>query len=553
MIPQLRALLCLVSLAALLGIPEADPAARAADDRGRPDQSVLIPGSRLASADRHSYLSPPTAARPFTHLLVRRDALVPGGATLMLAVRVSTDGRSWSDWRELSDNDDLWLPEDGPGVAWSQILDVGATARYWQVRGTWTLAPDGTTPEIRRIEVNTVNALGFGSALLPAATLEGSSIVAANLTNPAVISRTAWGAPDGQGSRVPPSYYPVSHLILHHTADSDTLYPSEPDWSARVRAIWSFHTFTRGWGDIGYNYLIDPNGVIYEGRAGGDNAVGFHDTANYGSMGVAVIGTYATSPMPPIAQDALVRLLAWKANERDIDPLGSAYYYGCARSASCQPYHPNAIVQTIAGHKQVTPGRTLDPSELTMALLPEVRSRVKAAITDGGSGDLVIDERAPGFTRSDANWYTAECGYSDSTLWTYATDTAEQSVNAATWRATLPRSGRYRVYVAVPQGCGLTSPPYATASAPYLVRHATGTTMVTVDQNTAAPWVDLGSYTFDATAGGAVELRDLTGEPYSQRRVVFFDAVRWVAEVGIIGPELRNTYMLPFVVRDGSA
>jgi hypothetical protein len=66
-----------------------------------------------------------------------------------------------------------------------------------------------------------------------------------------VVSRTGWGSPDGQGSRAQPSYYPVNHLVVHHTADSSTLLPGEPNWAARVRAEWSFHSITRGWGDVG--------------------------------------------------------------------------------------------------------------------------------------------------------------------------------------------------------------------------------------------------------------------------------------------------------------
>jgi hypothetical protein len=138
---------------------------------------------------------------------------------------------------------------------------------------------------------------------------------------------------------------------VHNTAERSTLYPGEPNWAARVRAIWSFHTFTRGWGDIGYNYLIDPNGVIYEGRAGGNNAVAFHDTANYGSMGVSMIGDYTKVAPAAVTLDALVSILAWKAAQQNIDPLGSAYYYGCARSKFCYPFNNDAILPTIVGHR----------------------------------------------------------------------------------------------------------------------------------------------------------------------------------------------------------
>src|SRR3712207_4826335 len=98
------------------------------------------------------------------------------------------------------------------------------------------------------------------------------------------MSRTAWGNPQGEEAPdAPPRFRTATHLVVHHTAQSNTLTSSEPNWAARVRATWSFHTYSRGWGDIGYNWLIDPNGVIYAGRAGSNDptrdAVGFHDTA----------------------------------------------------------------------------------------------------------------------------------------------------------------------------------------------------------------------------------------------------------------------------------
>ncbi|NTV65271.1 MAG: N-acetylmuramoyl-L-alanine amidase, partial [Oscillochloris sp.] len=171
-------------------------------------------------------------------------------------------------------------------------------------------------------------------------------------------------------------------LPIYHTADANSLVGSETSWADRVRAEWSFHTYTRGWGDIGYNYLIDPNGVIYEGRAGGDNAVGFHDTANYGSMGVSVLGTYSSLAPTQAAQNSLVELLAWKADQRQIDPLGSSYYYGCAYSSYCAPYNSGAVVVNIAGHRQVTPGHTTCPGDSFQSLLPTIRQRVQNRISE---------------------------------------------------------------------------------------------------------------------------------------------------------------------------
>ena len=153
---------------------------------------------------------------------------------------------------------------------------------------------------------------------------EGSSIaalaeappIATTITKPAVVSRTSWGCPDGQGSGWTPQYTTVTHLIVHHSATANT----SSDWAATVRSIWNFHTNDRGWGDVGYNYLIDPNGVIYEGRAGGDNVIGAHFSCqNGGTMGVCMLGTF-TSVSPTAAAlsslQAVARVESGAARDR---------------------------------------------------------------------------------------------------------------------------------------------------------------------------------------------------------------------------------------------
>jgi len=520
-------LLAIILLAIVL-VPASRSAAQAPTTDRRPDQVVLqLPpaGPRIASAG--DYLSPASqAAHPFTHMLIRREAHVPDGAALTLFVRVSIDGAAWSEWNEVVDNDDLWTDADGPDVEWSQTIAAGALARFWQIKSHADRGPDGGLPELRKIEVNTVDASGP----LPAPAPRANATL--TVSKPAVVSRVGWGSPDGEGSRAAPYYYPVNHMVVHHTADSNTLLGGEKIWADRVRAEWSFHTYTRGWGDVGYNYLIDPNGVIYEGRAGGDDAVAFHDTANYGSMGVVLIGTYATVPPTSAAQDGLVRVLAWKAAQKHIDPLGSSYYYGCAISSYCAPFNPGAIVPNIAGHRQVTPGHTSCPGDQTIAYLPGLRNRIKQALSGAptSNGDLTIDELESGFDHSPAGWHEAGCGYGSHTYWTYATDGAAE--NSATWRPTIPTSGTYRVYAHIPQGCGLAPPPYASTQARYTIGYAGGSTSRVVDHNTATEWVDLGAYPFNQGTAGAVELFDNTGEPFSAGRVLFFDAVKWVPESG---------------------
>lgn len=529
-------LLCLVLLLGML-LPFGAPtsAAPADDAKGIPETIVVSPGGTLAgsvafNALDNGYLSPEVKTeRAFTHILLRTEHISSSAPTPQLDVRASSDGTTWTDWIPVPVDDDVLTPYPEEHVVWSPILYAGENMHYWQVR---VLPPTGSTeqPALRRVDVNTVDT-SYGSDT------PQPSVSLSNTDKPPVVSRTGWGCPDGESSRNPADYRFANHMVVHHTAESNTLGSGEESWSDRVRAIWSYHAITLGWGDIGYNYIIDPNGVIYEGRAGGENAVGFHDTGNYGSMGVSIIGTYSTVAPTDASVNSLESLLTWKAAQNDIDPMGRSYYHGCYISSYCQPYATDGVVDNIAGHRQVTPGHTTCPGDQIMNLLPLIRNHVKERLAGGDgstgqpdNGDLIVDELESSFAKSEATWYSAACGYGGHTYYTYTTDTADESTNNATWTVPISTTGRYRVYAYIPQGCGLGTAPYATQQAVYHIHSSDGDTSRTVDQNTADEWVDLGTYTFDAGNGGFVTLDDLTGEPYSNRRVIFFDSIKWLPE-----------------------
>ena len=144
---------------------------------------------------------------------------------------------------------------------------------------------------------------------------------------PPVVTRTEWSCPQGQGSLGSPSVTLPTHLIVHHSAGSN----SSSDWPAVVRSIYTLHTQTNGWSDVGYNWLIDPNGVIYQGRAWyqntNDNVIGAHFCGtNSKTMGVCVMGTYTSISPTTAAKESLVEIFAYKANEQSIDPLGQSYH-----------------------------------------------------------------------------------------------------------------------------------------------------------------------------------------------------------------------------------
>lgn len=137
---------------------------------------------------------------------------------------------------------------------------------------------------------------------------------------PEYLDRAGW-CPDGS---CPPDPTPVNtfptHLIVHHSAGSNT----SSDWAATVRAIWDFHVNVNGWDDVGYNWLVDPNGVLYEGR--GDNRLGAHFCGmNTSTMGVCVLGDFTNITPTGEAYNKLEQLLTWKICDIDQDPLGSGF------------------------------------------------------------------------------------------------------------------------------------------------------------------------------------------------------------------------------------
>ena len=115
--------------------------------------------------------------------------------------------------------------------------------------------------------------------------------------------RSCPAAPGGRTSRsaaASPTYAPaIRFASVHHTAGTNDYSPSQA--AAIMRGIQIYHVKSNGWNDIGYNFLVDRYGTVYEGRYGGidRNVVGAHIRGfNTGAVGVAVIGTFGTSRDP---------------------------------------------------------------------------------------------------------------------------------------------------------------------------------------------------------------------------------------------------------------
>ena len=142
--------------------------------------------------------------------------------------------------------------------------------------------------------------------------------------SPPIISRLAWGANETI-RRAPPQYAPaLQFALVHHTAGTNSYTASQS--AAIVRGIEVYHVKGNGWNDIGYNFLVDKYGQVFEGRFGGidKNVIGAHaEGFNTGSVGVAMLGTYDSSAPPLVARTALVNLLAWRLDVAHVDPLST--------------------------------------------------------------------------------------------------------------------------------------------------------------------------------------------------------------------------------------
>ncbi len=381
----------------------------------------------------------------------------------------------WTTWRRLE--------QDGAQAAghFTGALVSVDHAEAYQVRGL----PAGAR-HWRAAAINTTDgpAVTVGEARADAAT-----------ASPTCMSRADWGADEsisGWAKGDTQTYFPLQTLTVHHTAGSNDVNQS---YAATVRAIYSYHVQTNGWSDIGYQYLVDGHGVVYEGRNsghtsrsclydGGDGSDFAHQTstgdvvtgahaANYnsGNAGIALMGCYepttacsgSTTP-PAAAVDGLEGLLTSLSTRHGLDPTGTVHYVNPVSGATKD-------VATISGHRDWE--ATACPGSNLYAQLPAIRSNVAArmgvttppaaapdapsSFTASASGDAVsLSWAAPA---SDGGAAVTRYEVFRGTTATVPTTSTPVYSGSATTAADTPASGTY--YYAVRAcnsvGCGATS------------------------------------------------------------------------------------------------
>lgn len=311
----------------------------------------------------------------------------------------------WSEWRPARPEDED-LPDPGTeeanaGEAWK----IGNP--YW-------------TGRAERIQYRLEGpVLALRAHFVWSEAPEGRRLTIAG--TPGIVSRASWGANE-RIVRARPYYADrVRFAVVHHTAGRNASTPEES--AAIVRAIQSYHVLGNGWNDIGYNFLVDRFGQVFEGRGGGveRNVIGAHAAGfNTGSVGIAVIGSYQNAAASPEAKAALARVAAWRLDVAHVDPLASLSKIsaGNGRFAAGVPVH----LRTVSGHRDT--GHTTCPGNRLYGELGSI-AREAAAIglpklyepaATGGIGGLVrfrarLSEALPwSVTVTDVNGATVASG-----------------------------------------------------------------------------------------------------------------------------------------------
>jgi hypothetical protein len=234
-------------------------------------------------------------------------------------------------------------------------------------------------------------------------------VVAQSVPAPPIVTRAQWGADESLGNKER-SFGTIKKVVVHHTAID------EEDPVKQIQGILRYHTQSRGWDDIGYNFLIDRAGTVYEGRwarayadgeihtgedTRGRGVVGAHAAGyNTGSVGIAILGTYTSKGVTDATMRALASTIAWKVGPRDIDPHGRDPFVRVGDGVS-------VTFDNIAGHRDVE--QTGCPGDFMYARLAELRDRVSDQLDSGLVGLRILG--------------------ADGSLWTYGSSSGFSTAN----------------------------------------------------------------------------------------------------------------------------
>lgn len=284
------------------------------------------------------------------------------------------------------------------GVTFGEVFEVehdevGMQRNNGQTYGAIVPAGDATVARIttdRPLGRLTVVAMADGGTTIQKTPVPGRPAGSA----PNVLPRSAWGADEslrynGTTPRWAPVFQTVQKLVVHHTAGANGETGDQA--RATIQSMYYYHAITQGWGDIGYNFLVDAGGAIYQGRSTsataaddgnttGENARGQGVTAghaygyNSGSLGVALLGNFVAQLPSDAADLALKDLLVAKASAHGLDAASMGRYTSPLTGAQ-------ATFENFPGHQEVPDNATACPGGLFLERLRYMRDEVKRLAT----------------------------------------------------------------------------------------------------------------------------------------------------------------------------
>ncbi len=339
---------------------------------------------------------------------------------------------------------------------------LAATGVLWD---TWSPAGAAGPP---------FEALPFGEERLPSTRPAPAAPVpppaATKVSTPRIITRAEWGADESLRTSGR-AFLPIRKLVVHHSASAN----NPPNPASVVREIYKYHVVDRGYADIGYNFVIDHRGNIYEGRWAREYAPGeLHDGedenglgvmaahaegVNAGSCGVVLIGNFTSTRPTNAAMNALIQLLAWKAARHRIDAWKSEPYVGL--------FGTTRVFPNIAAHRSV--GMTACPGNGLARQMDAIRGSV-ASLAGGFAAQAIDMSKAVRYRNLSP--ITPESPSGDDVRPQSTTSTSEAPSSAT------PSLGTLLGYRVLATGGNLTTLGRATKFGSPAARGATGTVAI---------------------------------------------------------------------------
>jgi uncharacterized protein with LGFP repeats len=287
------------------------------------------------------------------------------GRDVRTAVRARRRGGPWTPWTPLHQAGDH-APDGGARLLGTEPCWTG-TAEEFQVRAAG--APRGLTARFVRAKP----AAAVAQRLHRRRRATAAQRTPRRADVPEIIPRSAWG-----GHRFPPKaaveYSRVDLGFVHHTVSANTYAPE--DSAAIVLAICRYHRDHNGWNDIGYNFLVDRYGQVFEGRAGGIDrrwSARRRRATTPSRPARAAIGDHSSVAFTEAGMDALARLLAWKLELHGVPATGRVTVTSAGGSVNRYPAGRRVTLERISGHRDGD--ATACPGAALYAQLPALRER----------------------------------------------------------------------------------------------------------------------------------------------------------------------------------